>query len=402
VVWRVGGSIMKIACVLITHLPMKAERRRRTDLRGRPVVIAESWGSRQVVLDASPEAAGVVAGMPLQEAFSRCKGAVLLQADEPYYHSVFDRVVEGLVQRSPVVEKAELGCAYVGLDGLEAMYGGETRLVTALAQVPSHGLGTRIGVAEGRFPAYVAAVASGAGRATRAPDDVAGFLEDLSVDLLPIPWDKKERLHGFGLHTMGQVASLSVGSVQAQFGTEGKVAWELSNGIDHGPLVPYRHETAVSEFLIFPSPATTLQAIVPAMEMLLGRAFARSELRGRHVRTAHMESGVLNRPPWTRRFAFKEAVASKDRALSALRVSLEATELPGALEDMRLTLSGITGESGMQSSLFLDIRRQEQLRETMRQLEARLGVRPPVYRVRDVEPWSRIPERRRALVQFDP
>ena len=106
--------------------------------------------------------------------------------------------------------------------------------------------------------------------------------------------------------------------------------------------------------------------------------------------------------PWTKRFAFKDAINNKVRALSALRASLETVEMPGALEDMRLTLSGITGDSGVQSSLFSDMRRQEQLRETMRQLEARLGARPPIYLVRDVEPWSRIPERRQALVQYDP
>jgi DNA polymerase-4/protein ImuB len=115
-----------------------------------------------------------------------------------------------------------------------------------------------------------------------------------------------------------------------------------------------------------------------------------------------MEARVLRRPPWTRRFAFKQAVNGKERALSALKVSLESADLPGALEDMRLTLSGITGESGIQASLFDDIRRQDQLRETVRQLEARLGARPPIYQVRDVEPWSRIPERRQALVQYDP
>ena len=81
---------------------------------------------------------------------------------------------------------------------------------------------------------------------------------------------------------------------------------------------------------------------------------------------------------------------------------LEALELPGPLEDMSLTLSGITGESGLQSSLFSDLRKQDQLKEMMRQLEALLGCRPPIYRVRDVEPWSRIPERRQALVPFDP
>ena len=158
----------------------------------------------------------------------------------------------------------------------------------------------------------------------------------------------------------------------------------------------------MSKYLAFPSPATTLYAIVPALEILLGRAFSHPALRGKHVRTAWMEGRVLRKPPWTKSFAFKEAVNSKDRALKALKSSLETVDFPGALEDMRLTLSGITGESGVQGSLFSDIRRQEQLRETMRQLEARLGARPPVYQVRDMEPWSRIPERRQSLVQFDP
>ena len=393
---------MKIACVLITHLPMKAELRRRTDLRGRPVLVTESVGSKQVVLDASPEAVGAIVGMPLQEAISRCKDAAILQADLPYYHGVFDRVADSLGQRSPRIEKAELGCVFVGLDGLEAMYGGATRLITTLAQAVPHSLGPRIGVGDGKFPAYIAAVASGAGRATRVPTDVVGFLKDFSVDLLPISWNKKERLRGFGLHTIGSLAALSVGSVQAQLGTEGKLAWELAHGVDRSQLVPHSREESVSESLTFPSPATSIQAIVPAIEILLGRAFARPVLRGRHIRMAYMQGGVLNRSPWTKRFTFKDAINNKVRALSALRASLETVEMPGALEDMRLTLSGITGDSGVQASLFPDMRRQEQLRETMQQLEARLGARLPIYLVRDVEPWSRIPERRQALVQYDP
>ena len=364
--------------------------------------MTESVGSKQVVLDASPEAVGAIVGMPLQEAISRCKDAALLQADLPYYHGVFDRVADSLGQRSPRIEKAELGCVFVGLDGLEAMYGGATRLITTLAQAVPHSLGPRIGVGDGKFPAYIAAVVSGAGRATRVPTDVVGFLKDFSVDLLPISWNKKERLHGFGLHTIGSLAALSVGSVQAQLGTEGKLAWELAHGVDRSQLVPHSREESVSESLTFPSPATSIQAIVPAIEILLGRAFARPVLRGRHIRMAYMQGGVLNRPPWTKRFTFKDAINNKMRALSALRASLETVEMPGALEDMRLTLSGITGDLGVQASLFSDMRRQEQLRETMRQLEVRLGTRPPIYLVRDVEPWSRIPERRQALVQYDP
>ena len=393
---------MKIACVLVTHLPIKAELRRYPELRGRPVVITESYGSKELVLDSSSEARGVISGMSLQEAVSRCKDTVLLQADAPYYESGFNALVHSLEQRSPLVEKAELGSAYVGLDGLEAMYGGEARLITSLLQAVPQEFNPRIGVALGKFPAYVAAVTSNGGRATRVPGDVAGFLKEFSIDLLSLSWENKTRLHRFGLHTLGQLAALPVGSVQAQLKAEGKKAWELASGIDHSPLLPCRREEAVTEFLTFPSPTITQYAILTAMETLLGRAFARPQIRGKYVRTAAIESQVLRHPPWTKRFAFKEAVGNKEKALFALKSRLDTIALPGPLEDMKLTLAGFTGESGIQSSLFLDIRKREQLREMMQQLEALLGCRPPIFQVRDVEPWSRIPERRQALVPFDP
>ena len=69
-----------IACLLVTHMPVKAELKRRPELRQKPVVITESYGSKALVLDSSPKARGVASGMPLAEAMSRCKDAVLLQA----------------------------------------------------------------------------------------------------------------------------------------------------------------------------------------------------------------------------------------------------------------------------------------------------------------------------------
>ena len=393
---------MKIACALITHLPAKAELRRHAVLRGRPVIVTARSGEGPLVLDASPQLTGVAAGMPLQQALSRCKEAVLLEADEPYYQMTFDEIVEALLRRSPIVEKGPLGCAYVGVSGLEDMYGGETRVVTALLNALPEELVPRVGLAESKFPAYVAAVRSEGGRATRVPEDVRGFLAGLPVDLLPLSWESRVRLHQFGLHTIGQVASLPTGAVQAQLGPEGAAAWELANGIDRRPLVPFGQEPRVSEGLTFPSPAGTLHAVLLALETLLGRAFAHPGLKGRYVRSASIEARILNRSPWTKSFAFKEAVGNKDRAFIAMRGALERATLPGALEDMRLTLYGSAGESGIQGSLLSDVRKRAQLGEAMRQLEARLRARPPIYRVMDLEPWSRLPERRQALVQFEP
>ncbi len=394
-----------IACILITHLPVKAEVRRYPQLRGKPVIITESYGSKDLVLDSSPEARGVSAGMPLAEAVARCKDASLLQADAPYYNGTFDKLVKALELRSPMVERAGLGCAYVGLEGLELMYGGEARVVASLLQAAPAEFNPRVGVAGGKFPAYVAAVTTKGGRATRVPRDAAGlaaFLGELSIGLLPLSWANKTRMHRFGIHTLGQLSALPVGAVQAQLGSEGRRAWQLANGVDDSPLAPHRPQQAVEESMTFPSPTVTWSPILTALGMLLGRAFARPEIGGRYVRIATIESHVYRLPPWVKRFGFKEAVGSKDRALFALKSRLDSVTLPGPLEDMKLTLTGFTGESGIQANLFSDVRKQEQLKEMMRQLEAVLGGKPPIYQMKEIEPWSRIPERRQALVPFDP
>ncbi len=391
-----------IACVLITHLPVKAELKRYPELRGKPVVITQSHGSKELVLDNSPQARGVGPGMPLQEAMSLCKEAVLLQADGPYYNDAFDSLTSSLEMRSPLVERAGMGCAYVGLEGLELMYGDEARVITSLIQAAPQEFNPRVGVATGKFPAYVAAVVTEGGRATRAPRDAAGFLRDRSINLLPLSWEKKSRLQRFGIYTLGQLADLPMGAVQAQLGVEGGKAWELAGGRDNSPLVAHHSEPTVEESLSFPSPYSTWRPILTALGILLGRAFSRPEVNGRYVRTATLESHVFRRPPWVRRFTFKEALGGKEKALSSLKSRMTAKELPGPLEDLKLTLAGFTGESGIQAGLFSDIRKQEQLREMMRQLEVHLGGKPPIYRMKEIEPWSRIPERRQALVPFDP
>ena len=394
-----------IACMLVTHLPVKSEVRRYTQLRGKPVIITESYGSQKLVLDSSEEAKGVIAGMPLSEAMARCKDASLIQADAPYYNSTFNKLIKALELRSPVVEKSGLGCAYVGLEGLEAMYGGEAQVVASLLQVAPEEFNPRIGVAEGKFPAYVAAVTSRGGRATRilhGSVSMAAFLNGLSIGLLPISWTNKTKLHRFGIHTLGQLSSLPESAVQAQLGIEGRNAWLLASGIDNSPVVPRREQQVVEEYLTFPSPTTTWSPILTGLGTLLGRAFARPEISGRYVRTASIESHVYRRPPWVKKFGFKEALGNRDRTLFAMKSRLDSVTLPGPLEDMRLTLTGLTGESGIQANLFSDVRKQEQLKEMMRQLEALLGGKPPIYQLKEIEPWSRIPERRQVLIPFDP
>jgi hypothetical protein len=70
---------------------------------------------------------------------------------------------------------------------------------------------------------------------------------------------------------------------------------------------------------------------------------------------------------------------------------------PGPVEQAGLHITGLGYPRGRQKSLFRDVRAKAHLAEDIKQLELKLG-NPQVYTVKEVEPWSRIPERRYALM----
>jgi DNA polymerase-4/protein ImuB len=94
---------------------------------------------------------------------------------------------------------------------------------------------------------------------------------------------------------------------------------------------------------------------------------------------------------------------SRDAACRAIRSKLQLPNgLPTApIEELSLELMGLGGEGAKQVSFFsVHAKQEEQIAEAARQLSARYG-ETPLARVVEVEPWSRIPERRWALVPYD-
>jgi DNA polymerase-4/protein ImuB len=377
---------------------LAAGSNQRSGSSSRPGSSSDSLSAR-VVLAASPDLTDVMPGMSLMEATSRHKGALLIEADTPLYALVFDEIIENLERLVPDIEAAAPGLAYVGIWGLEGLYGDDAHVVRLLASaVDSFDL--RIGVGDNKWLAYAASLLSLTNSGRKVTGEPARFLDRFPVDSLPVPYSLIKRLHAFGLTTMGHIADITRGPMEAQFGQAGGTAWDLANGIDDRPLIPKRSVLGVSEHLDFPDPTASMATIVPAIESLLGRAYGRSQLSRRFARQANIQSQVFQHAPWTMRVAFKDPVGNKNQALFAIKSKLDMAVIPGPLEDMRLTLSGITGEAGRKESMWKDVKRDNDLQETISQLRTRLRIAPPIYQVRELEPWSRIPERRYALVQM--
>ena len=269
---------MTVACVLITHLPARVEVRRRPGLEDRPVVIVDRTQDRPVVVDRLP-AAVASTGVALEEELSLHTGTVVLEADAPAYRAAFQRVLTALQGVSDGVEGAELGTAYVRLDDLQEMFGGEARLVGSLLNAVPAYLAPRVGVAEGKFPALVAASASAAHSAVKVPQDAAAFLAPHPIGLLPVPADVQVGMGHFGLRTLGDVAAMAREALVDQFGSQGGLAWDLANGIDQRPLRPMRNEETVVKRMALPSGAVSLELLPGAVDAPLRRACALPDAR---------------------------------------------------------------------------------------------------------------------------
>ena len=394
---------MKVACLLITHLRSKVEMRRHPNLKNIDAIIVERSREGSQVVDSTPSASGVSPGNTLEEALSIQPTALVLEADEPHYRRVFAQVIACLQGISDRVEGAELGTAYIRLDGLERMYGGEARMVNALLNAVPQDLAPRVGVAEAKFPAFVAATVSEPSRATRVPCAVAAFLAPHPVDLLPVSADLKVAFHRFGLHTLGNVASITEAALMNRFGVEGRRVLRLSRGEDNSPLLPLAHTETVVERTSLPFSSASLDLLLTIVATLVARAFAQPAMRGRYAGKAVLQCALEDGAIWFREFSFKGGVGSKERALSVIRPRLEEEHPAGSVEDVTLVLDDLTGESGAQMGLMPNVREvnARRLADVERDLRTRMGGAPSLYRVVGVAPWHPAPEMRTLRVPVD-
>ena len=397
---------MRIACVLVTRLRAKVEVSRQPHLKERPVLVVDRDPSRArpLVVDSSPAACRARDGMTLTQALSHHGNAVALDADEPHYRRVFGQVLAALQGISDRLEGAELGTAYVRIDGLEGMYRGEAGVVSALLNAVPAYLDPRVGVADAKFPAFVAARTCAAHGAFRVPEDVAVFLAPYTVDLLPVSADVRGELHRFGLHTMGDVASMSAHMLTDRLGPDGSRAWALCNGNDDSPVVPLSFDESVVEHMSLPFHSSSLEALFVAVDALLKRAYARPDMRGRYAGVADILCAASGWPPWEKSLRFKQPLGAWERAAPVVRGRLEADSPGNPIEDVTLTLSALSGESGEQMGLLRDVRddRRRRLVEADRKLQPLMGGGHALHRIAEVAPWHPAPEMRALQVPIDP
>lgn len=387
---------MQILCVLIPHFALQCEIQKCPSLENYPAIVTCAAGSQRLVMDWSRDIKDVQSGMPLQQALSLHGEAMLIAADVTYYAHIFEGLLDALGKVSPLIEGAEPGCIYLGLKGLKFLYKDENALIRAAQEVIPHEFDSRLGIAEGKFTAYLAALFSPPRGSMVLDGDTGSFLKDLPCDILPVSLKSKQKLHSFGIETFGQIFNLAVGPLQSQFGTEGKKIWELSRGCDTSPLYPRNMKEVVEKSTVLPSAAVSMEAILVSVESLLSGIF-RNDVKGKGICALLLWANIWGSGYWDQSIKFKTPSISIKTTMSRIKQMLDIHPPPGPVEELGVRITALGNHPGHQKAIFSELRAKDSLLNDIKQMETRLGG-PQIFRVKEIEPWSRIPERRQALV----
>jgi protein ImuB len=394
-----------VVCVLYPRFELLAALGDRRALLFEPAALAPEAGCEQVVgeVSAPAEAFGVIRGMRLGEAMSRCPALRLVPPDPAGVRSLWSAVLDRLEAIGADVESDRAGVAFFGAAGLHGVHGGDLAGVLRAAR-RALGPGARFGAAPSRFAAYAAAlqVRPRRGRHSQTVDEsgLRDFLAPLPVSLLrarPELQALPEVFERLGIRTLGEVAALPSRALAERFGHPGLLALDLSSGRDT-PLEPRRPPERVAERLELPEAASGEQ-LERALELLVARVLARRERRGRALRALAVSARFVAGGTWRVAVTLRRASADPERIRLALGPKLAA--LPAPAEWLALEVEAFGPPAHDQGRLLDEAAavRRARLGEAVRQARQAAGSEAAL-KILDVDPDSRIPERRAVLAPF--
>ena len=399
------------ACVWIPLFSLRCEEARHDGLAAYPTALLAPDTTRKLwQVSSFARHAGVKPGMTVSQAIGLCSSLRLIEPDPVHYDERFSSLLSSLNDVSPVVEPAELGLAYVGTDGLAGIYGSQHKIIEAIRQTvgPSDRPTVRLGFGFGKFTAWVAASRAKPGEAIIVP--VGGekaFLASQPISVLPLDADIHRRLRQLGIRSLGALAALPEAAITAQFGAVGRRLWRLAAGRIADPVEGSIAPEPIVAALTFFTPVGERELLVHALEQLISRALKHPRRIGWRVHAVRLRAGLEGGGSWLATHLLKDPTADAGRIGAPLKTRLERSPPTGGVERLVLEFTAFAPGTAELQLFARDAEaaaragQQRALQSAAREIRMRVK-RACLYHVIEVQPWSRLPERRYALIDYEP
>jgi protein ImuB len=290
---------VRIACLLVPDLPLRAELRAHPEQQGQAVAISSGPDPRAEILVASPEAtaAGVLPGSAATHARAVCPGLRIASFSPALDSTARAAVLDIALSFSPraiLMQRGEgpfAGEAAALLDatGIAPLFHSEQGFAGAIAaRAESLGVPGIVSVASSRGVALLAAreLARAFGHTSPSttvvldPKSEADFLAPLAIDLLA-PSDRlAQALSRFGVRTVRDLLRMPEDALALRLGDEVRPLMARARGSEPEALLPLHSDPCVREAMDFECPIDHLEPLQFALRGLLARLTQRLSVRG--------------------------------------------------------------------------------------------------------------------------
>jgi protein ImuB len=364
--------------------------------------------NRVVAATPAARADGVRPGLRRREAQGRCPELEVVAADPGRDARAWEPAVVAIESLTPAVEVLAPGALALATRGPSRYFGGDEALAVLVADAVDRVVGQpgcRVGVADGRFTAGLAArAARGQPAVVVPPGSTRAWLAPQPVGALGLRFEAlSDLLVRLGIRTLGQLAALPAPAVLGRFGPEGAEAHRLARGRDGRALAARTPPPDLAVTAELDPPAERVDTAAFVAKALADELHQRLAARGLACTMVAIEAETEHGEQLVRRWRHDGALtpaALSERARWQLDGWLAGEGRPsGGLTLLRLTPEEVRPDDGRQlgfwgSAAAADSRASRALARVQGMLgpdavvtAVRVGGRDPAQQIRLV-PWG--------------
>ena len=308
-------------------------------LKGKPFAVGGNPQGRGVVSSCSYAARkfGVHSAMPMARALSLCPELIVIHHRHGLYGEYSNKVMDILRSYTPLFQQVSIDEAFLDVSDLPKPAGVIAREIQERVDREVH-LPCSLGVATNKLVAKVAndfgksQVKSG--QAPRQvtivpPGEEAAFLAPLDIQALwGIGPKTSQKLHGQGIHTIGQLAALSIAELEANFGNNALEMHARALGIDPSPVHAEREVKSVSNEVTFTKDTTDSEVLRQTLRALADKVGYRLRQAGLAGSVVQIKLRYSNFETLTRQTALPQPTNLDDEIYAAAEKLFEANIIP--------------------------------------------------------------------------
>lgn len=339
---------------------------------GVPAVVLHA--NRVVAATQAARADGVREGLRRREAQARCPGVCVIEEDAGRDARAWEPAVAAVESLSPAVEVAGPGELLLATRGPSRYFGGDAALAELMGRTVDTAAGQegcRVGVADGRFAAGLAArAASGVGADAASqtlvipPGGSRRWLAPEPVSCLgPGYEDLADLLGRLGIRTLGEFGELPAPAVLGRFGALGETAHRLARGLDERPVAARTPPPGMTACAELDPPLDRVEAAAFVAKSLADDLLARLDRDGLAATVVLIEAETEHGEAVSRRWRHDgslSAAALAERTRWQLEGWIGVAAATAGITLLRLTAEEVRPDTGKQLGFWGGVRESDE------------------------------------------